>query len=139
MIGRVIGRLIVVPVGFVLALIAAGTVLVTLGLERVTHSLHRNPVDGEQMLGVALYAFDIAAAASIIPAIVVVIVGEVARIRSALYYIVGGGLALLALPLLARSGSLDRSWAQFGPIWQVCATAGFVGGLVYWLVAGRRA
>ena len=33
----------------------------------------------------------------------------------------------------------DGGLAQIGLIWQVFATAGFAGGLVYWLVAGRRA
>ena len=41
---------------------------------------------------------------TVIPALLVVFIGEIARIRSALYYVVGGGLALAAVPLLARYG-----------------------------------
>jgi len=36
------------------------------------------------------------------PAILLVVIGEVARLRSALYYVIGGGATLAAVPLLAR-------------------------------------
>ena len=68
-----------------------------------------------------------------------VIVGEVARIRSWLYYMIGGGLALAAIPLLARINSSGVGTLSDATVWQVFATAGFAGGLVYWIIAGRNA
>jgi hypothetical protein len=68
-----------------------------------------------------------------------VIVGEVARIRSSAYYILGGGVALCALPLMAMAGSLSSDLSALGTLWTVFATAGFAGGFVYWLLAGRNA
>ena len=139
MLARFVGRLILVPLGFLCAAIAAIAVVATLGLERATHAVHGRDLDVDRLVGFAFYAHDLAAAATIMPAFLVIIVGEVARIRSWVYYIVGGGLALLALPLLARSGQYTGDLALIGPVWQVLATAGFAGGLVYWVIAGRSA
>jgi hypothetical protein len=74
-----------------------------------------------------------------LPALAVVIVGEVARIRSWLFYMIGGGLSLGLLPLVAKAGAPDLMTMPPTALWQVLATAGFAGGLVYWLVAGRTA
>lgn len=72
---------------------------------------------------------------SVLPALLVVVYGEVARRRGLLYYVVGGGLAAVVLPVLASPvGTSFNSEALAG-----FATAGFVGGLVYWLLAGRNA
>jgi hypothetical protein len=136
---RAIGRLIVVPLGFLIAAAAAGFVLFTLGLEKITHALHGTEVGAETVV----YAFDmgtlILSGLTIIPALAVVIVGEVARIRSWLYYMIGGGLALAALPLLGRINDASVAAMPDAAVWQVLATAGFVGGLTYWLIAGRNA
>ena len=77
---------------------------------------------------------------TLLPALLLVIVGEVARIRSAFYYVVGGGVALAVVPLLTRIGQPDARVLELSPVvWQVLATAGFAGGFVYWLLAGRNA
>jgi hypothetical protein len=139
---RILGRLILVPLGLLLGTIAALWILVTLGLERATVAVHGRSADLsslEDLAGLARGLHAMATVATIMPALGLVLVGEVARIRSSVYYIVGGGIALAALPLLARVGSLGDGLSQFGLIWQVFATAGFVGGFVYWLIAGRSA
>ncbi len=127
--------------GFVLAAGAAGFVLVTLGLERITHAIHGQ--EGPEMVESTFDLFWqgslLAAGATILPALAVVIVGEVARIRSWLYYVIGGGLALAAIPLLARINTAGVSTLSEATLWQVFATAGFAGGLVYWIIAGRNA
>ena len=138
-----LGRMILVPLAF---LIAAGTssfILLTLGMERVTQAVHvRGSDDAEKFVAV----FDLfrqgvmlATGLTVLPALAIVVLGEVARIRSSLYYIVGGGAALAAVPLLARIGQSPDLTLPVGAVWQVFATAGFVGGFVYWLMAGRRA
>jgi hypothetical protein len=138
---RALGRLILVPLAFAIATVVAVLVLATLGLERVTHALGQGlEGDGVDILfEIGRGAIGLAGAATIVPAIVVVIVGEVARIRSALYYVVGGGIALAALPLLAPNGPGGSAAGVLGAIWPVLATAGFAGGLAYWLIAGRNA
>jgi hypothetical protein len=139
---RTIGRLVLVPLAFVLAAITAIFVLFTLGLEKITHAMHGNEAGLEtigSMFDLMWQGSLLASGASIIPAIGVVIVGEVARIRSWLYYMIGGGLALAAIPLLSRLDSAGAAGLANATVWQIFATAGFVGGLVYWLVAGRNA
>lgn len=139
---RPLGRLILIPIAFLIAAAAAGFVLVTLGLERVTHALHgreRAPDTIEAMLDLAWQGALLASSLTILPALAVVVIGEVARIRSWLYYVVGGGLALAAIPLLARLGQEGPLVLPPATIWQVFASAGFAGGLAYWLVAGRNA
>ncbi len=139
---RTVGRIIVVAFAFFLATLSAIFVLVTLGLERVTAELHRLGGDGD-FVSASVSLMDqglaLVAGLSIIPALLVIFVGEIGRIRSLLYYVAGGGAALAAVPLL---GHLQQSGAFAMPehvVWQVFATAGFAGGLVYWLIAGRNA
>jgi hypothetical protein len=76
---------------------------------------------------------------TVLPALLLVIVGEVARIRSALYYVIGAGVALAAMPLVLRMGQSEPAGLLSAVALQVFATAGFAGGFVYWLIAGRRA
>jgi len=140
---RTVGRLlIVVPFAMLLAAIASLYVFTTLGLERVTTFLHMNPVEIEnpdQVFAVMDQGLILVASVTLIPALLLVIVGEIARIRSIIYYVAGGGLALAAIPLLARYGQAGATTAPEAIVWQIFATAGFAGGFVYWLIAGRNA
>jgi hypothetical protein len=140
---RTVGRtLIVIPFALILATLASLFVFATLGLERITAFLHVNPIS-DQDVDHVFAAMDqgmlLAASVTIIPALLVVIVGEIGRIRALAYYVVGGGLALAAIPLLARYGQSGGVTSPEAIVWQVFATAGFAGGFVYWLIAGRNA
>lgn len=139
---RTVGRLVLVPVAFLLAAIAAAAVVLTLGLERITHAMTGTPEGAaivEFYANILLAGLDLMAGVSIVPALAVVIIGEVAGIRSWLYYVIGGGLALASIPFLAGLGHAGPDAMPPAALWQVLATAGFAGGLVYWLLAGRRA
>jgi hypothetical protein len=140
---RTIGRMIWVAISFVIATAAALLVLVTLGMERVTQA-SAGASDGG--LDVWLGYFDqiqgawaILSMVSIVPAVLAVIVGEVARIRTAAYWVPAGGAALAAVPFLARFS--DGAGLALPPaaLLQVLATAGFAAGLAYWALAGRSA
>jgi hypothetical protein len=48
-------------------------------------------------------------------------------------------LGLERVTRAARIGQTDSLGLPAAAVWQVFATAGFIGGLVYWLLAGRRA
>ena len=138
---RTIGRLFVVPLAVLLALLVAGFVLVTVGQERIVQGLGRDGPD-EGTIGAAFDLFRIGRVLfskyTLAPVLLLVIVGEVARIRGVIFYVLGGGAALAAVPLLASLGA-DGGLAAAPVAWQVFATAGFAGGVVYWLVAGRGA
>jgi hypothetical protein len=138
-----VGRMIVIPLALLIAAAATVFVLITLGLERITGLLHQQAVADDDMVQAMFDLMNqglvLTTGLTIIPALLVVFIGEVARIRSVLYYVAGGGLALAAVPLLARMGQVSGSVPADQIVWQVFATAGFAGGFVYWLLAGRNA
>lgn len=139
-----VGRLIWVPLAFLIAAAGASFILVTLGLERATQVVRGGSGDVLSigaLLELLRQAQLIGSGLTLIPAILVVVIGEVARIRATLYYTIGGGIALAAIPLIARIGQGQTGAGMVPPtlIWQIFATAGFVGGFIYWLLAGRRA
>ena len=139
---KTLGRMILVPIAFLLSAILSVFVLATLSLERITQEVYRTGDEAEKISAIVTFALDsftLAAGASIIPAIAAVIIGEVARIRSAIYYIVAGGLALAAIPLMANFTATAEQGMTNIILWQVFAAAGFAGGLLYWLLAGRTA
>jgi hypothetical protein len=139
---KMIGRIIAVAFAFFLATMTAAFVLFTLGLERITGELHRlGPSDDgvEASLSMLDQGVALIAGVSIIPALLVIFIGEIARIRSVVYYVAAGGLALATVPLLAKVQQTGAVAMPEHTVWQVFATAGFAGGFVYWLVAGRNA
>lgn len=92
------------------------------------------------VFGALFFAAAVAPALTALPGLVAVIVGELFRIRSALYYILAGGAALIAIPLLAvRSAPAEQAAAPAAEYMTLFAAAGFAGGFCYWLLAGRRA
>ncbi len=137
-----VGRFIVVPVALLIAAAVSGFVLLTLGLERITGAL-QGQRSGDDFLIVAYNLWGqgllLATGLTLIPALFVVIVGEIARIRTLIYYVVGGGLALAAMPVLARMSESGNVVIPETTVLQFFATAGFAGGFVYWLIAGRNA
>jgi len=139
---RVLGRIILLPIAFLLAAVATLFVVISLGQERVVQALStRGPeeVPVDAMMDLVGLAMRFASVHTLVPALLVIVVGEVARIRSALYYIIGGGVALAIVPLLTRIGQPMTALELSPAVWQVLAVAGFAGGLVYWLLAGRNA
>jgi hypothetical protein len=139
---RALGRVIMVPLGFILAALTALFVIVSLGQERIVQAMTGRGPD-EATIGAAFDLLGLALALvsvqTLLPALLLVIVGEVARIRGAMYYVIGGGVALALVPLLARLGEPSAVLGLSPVVWQVLATAGFAGGFVYWLLAGRKA
>ncbi|MEM8974991.1 MAG: hypothetical protein AAGD43_23265 [Pseudomonadota bacterium] len=133
-----LGRLILVPLGFILATLVTIFVLVTLGSERITHAIQgQNDVPLTAAFELVGQAAVLTSALTIVPALALIIIGEVARIRSIIYYVVGGGLALVAIPALAQAGLGSQLQMPSAAVWQVFATSGFLGGFTYWLIAGR--
>lgn len=139
---RAVVRLAMVSLAVLFAAMTALFVLLTLGLEHVTRAVHGQSVDAaslRSLFQIVRTGLGLASSATLLPALAVVLIGEVARTRSLIYYVLGGGAALAAIPLLSRLGQETAGGADLPLVWQVFATAGFAGGLVYWLLAGRRA
>ena len=95
--------------------------------------------EGATVFGIVLFAAAVAPALTGLPAIVAVVLGEVLRLRSWIYYVLAGGASLMAIPLLADSAANGAFETPHGEYMTIFATAGFAGGFVYWLLAGARA
>ena len=144
MIVRTIFRALWVVVAFTVAAGAALAVLVALGAmwagDELRAAAPHDPMIemGAPWFGAALFTITVAPALSALPGLVAIVTGEVLRIRNALYYLLAGGTALLAVPLLAGAPSAAASLPS-SQVMTIFATAGFAGGFCYWLLAGRRA
>jgi hypothetical protein len=140
---RTVGRILLIPFAMLAAALATATVIIVLGQEKIVQAMAGRATD-EAVINAALNIFSLviglASVQTLLPPLLLVIVGEVARIRSALYYVVGGGISIAIIPLLASLSTPVAIASGLNPVvWQVLATAGFAGGFVYWLLAGRTA
>ena len=132
-----------VVVAFILAALAAIMVLFALGAiwagDEIRAAAPNHPLvrhGGEAALGFVVFAGTVAPALNALPALLGVIVGEILRIRSWMYYVLAGGASLAAVPLLIAADLPSILASQYITIF---AAAGFAGGFVYWLLAGARA
>ena len=148
MIARVFGRALAVLFAFLLAVLAGVITLFTLGMswaaeeavryaeepqDEISHMIHEG-------FGMLAFFVTVSPVLTLLPVIAVAIAGELARIRSAFYYITAGGVATAIMPLVASYRVEAQSQATYNAeYFAILATAGFAGGLVYWLVAGRNA
>ena len=139
-----IGRIIWVAIALILAVVAGIAVLGLVGLERITAAMHGPPATSGELgrwVDMATLLFGLTqwgAALSVVPAILAVVIGEVARIRSLVYWVAAGGMAAVVVPVL--NGLADAAHEIVLPeaaLLQILATAGFAAGVVYWALAGR--
>jgi hypothetical protein len=121
-----------VPLGFVAACIAAG-VMATLGIFGMEY--FDMDVSGYYAASVIVMTFW-AGAIAFLPAAIAIVLAESFGWRSALYYLLAGGLlGAIAIHLTMQSGAFD--FADRPNV--ALLAAGFVGGFVYWMIAGRLA
>ena len=144
MIVRTIFRLLWVALAFCIAAGIALAVLFVLGALWVGDELRtaapNDPFlrEGGPLFGAFYFTAAVAPALTVLPALLIVVAGEVLRLRSWIYYVLGGGAALIAIPLLATP--IEELPAMPAGQWLgFFAVAGFTGGLAYWLLAGARA
>ncbi|MFZ1814944.1 MAG: hypothetical protein WBO55_12720 [Rhizobiaceae bacterium] len=140
--GHLIVRLVSIGMGFVLAILAAALFLSLGIISDVVLPVMRDatgepPQGGWITLLAGVIAWPWLAAAAAMPASILIAAGELMRWRGLVTNLVMGGLA-----------SLFAGWTWLGledprqigeGVLLVLASAGFVAGFVYWLVAGRAA
>lgn len=146
MIIKTVFRMIWVTIALMLAIGAALAVLFALGAMWVGDELRaaapNDPMlrhGADRIFGIVLFAGTVTPALTILPALAAVVAGEVLRTRSWMYYVLAGGASLVAIPLLASPRVPDIQSLPASPYISIFAAAGFVGGFVYWLLAGARA
>jgi len=144
MIFRLIGRLLVVAIGFILSILFSLSLLAYLGGQLLSEQLAEQY--GQDLSGQALdfigyigFLMELYPAITLLPAILVVVIGEIGRIRSWMYYVLAGGAASLMVPLLYITTYVSERDMPSASFLIIFATAGFAGGALYWLIAGRKA
>jgi hypothetical protein len=145
MILRTIFRMIWVMIAFAIAALAALAVLFALGAiwagEELRAAAPHDPLvrQGAPIFGMVLFAGTVGPALTALPALIAAVAGEVLRIRSWMYYVLAGGLSLAAIPILAAADRSQLPAVIASHTMTIFVTAGFAGGLLYWLLAGARA
>jgi hypothetical protein len=136
------GRILVIIFGLAIAIIVAG---VTLALGIVLPewaAMDSDPIERVIFFFVAFFATGLVVTFALLPAVLVIVVSEVARMRSFIYYGVGGALVALASYYGSDISVQLENTTDVTPVantLQLAAAAGILGGLAYWLIAGRNA
>jgi hypothetical protein len=136
------GRIIVIIFGLLIAVIVAG---ITLALGIVLPewaAMDSDPVERVIFFFVAFFATSLVIVYALLPAAVVISILEALRMRSFVYYGVGGALVALASYYGSDISVQLENTTDVPPVanaLQLAAAAGILGGLAYWLIAGRNA
>jgi hypothetical protein len=136
------GRIIVILVALILAILAAGITLAIRIIAPDWAGIDSDPVERLSFFIVSFFATSFVGAVAILPAAVLIVISEAARLRSFLFYGVGGALVGLASYYGSDISVRLENTTDVPPVanaLQLAAAAGIIGGLVYWLVAGRNA
>jgi hypothetical protein len=143
---NIVLRGIWVVLAFCLAAFAALAVLFALGAiwagDELRAAAPHDPLlhhGAAPVFGMVLFAGTVAPALTSLPALVAVVAGEVLKLRSWMYYVLAGGMSLAAVPLLVSARNSDLEAVASSQYMAIFLTAGFAGGFVYWLLAGRNA
>ena len=142
---RFISRLFIIAFAVILASLAAGIAIAVGVLGPQWHVMQGDPGERVMFWGLAIVGSVFTGAISILPLAISIAVAETFKIRSILVNMAAGALLLLAGYYgsgLARPGyeeSIDRPPPLIPRQTEIAAAAGAVGGLVYWLIAGRNA
>src|SRR5882724_3562350 len=136
-----IGRLFVVFFAFLLACLAAGTIVVVAVLYPEFSDLGAREIDQSAFNVVLGFGFIFISGFALLPALIVVLITEAFYIRGVLTYAVGG--AIVGAACYLGLVPFDPNTLQFDGIvrrhLEIMTGAGIVAGLVYWMIAGRSA
>jgi hypothetical protein len=136
-----IGRLFVVFFAFCIASFVAGAIVVLAILFPEISAIDAGGIDPNAINVILGFGFIFLSGFALLPAVVVVVLTEAFNIRSVLAYAIGG--AAVGLACYLGLIPFDTDTMQFNGIvrrhLEVMSGAGIVGGLIYWLLAGRNA
>jgi phosphotransferase system glucose/maltose/N-acetylglucosamine-specific IIC component len=136
-----IGRLFVILFGFLAACLVAGMIVVGAVLYPEFSDFGSNPIDPDALNIVLGFGFIFVSGFALLPAMIVAAVTEAFSIRGALAYAVGG--AIIGLACYLGLVPFDPETLRFEGIvrrhLEIMTGAGIVGGVIYWMIAGRNA
>jgi hypothetical protein len=132
------GRIIVVIFGLLVAIIVAGIALAIGIVAPDWAGADSDPFERVTFFVVSFFATSYVGTVALLPAAAVIAISEAARI----YYGVGGALVALASYYGSDISVRLENTTDVTPVantLQLAAAAGILGGLAYWLIAGRNA
>jgi hypothetical protein len=136
-----IGRLFVIAFAFCMVCFIAGAIVVVAILFPEVSSIDVAGIDPNALNVILGFGFIFVSGFALLPAVAVVVLTEALNIRSVLAYAIGG--AVVGLACYLGLIPFDTDAMRFDGIvrrhLEVVTGAGIVGGLVYWLIAGRNA
>jgi hypothetical protein len=135
-----IDRILIILIAFFAASLAAGIILV-FAIVFPEWGSGRFGFDEGSFAVVATIGFVVVGSFGFVPALMIAMVTEALKIRSALIYATGGAL-IGALSYLGIANFDPDTMTVVGGVRrevEIMAGAGIVAGLVYWLIAGRNA
>jgi hypothetical protein len=137
-----IGRLLVIFFALLFAYIAAGIAFAAGMVVPDIGVMDYDPVERWFVFGVGFITTGIAVSIAILPTLVLAALAEGLKLRSFLFYGVCGGLIGALVYFSTDTTALVENSTDITPIrfsLQLAAASGIIGGLVYWLFAGRNA
>jgi hypothetical protein len=139
-----LGRIFVILFALWLATMAAGIVWSIGLLGAQWPAMSGDPAERVVFWGAAFIASGITASLLFLPMLIAVVLAEAFAVRSLLINVFGAvALALLAYQGagLGRNGeeSIDRAPPLVSREFEIAAAAGATFGMIYWLIAGRKA
>jgi len=136
------GRIIVIAFGLIVAILIAGIVLAIGIIAPDWPWLDSDPVERVQFFVVSFFATSFVGASALVPALLFIAIAEAARLRSLLYYAAAGAVVGAASYFGSNVELRLENTTDVSPVFhpmQLAAAAGIIGGLAYWLLAGRNA
>ena len=137
-----LGRIVVIIFALLMAIVAAGITLAAGILLPEWQVMDSDPVERVLFFFAAFFATSYVGAVAFMPALLVIVTAEGARMRRFLYYGIGGALVGLASYYGTNMTVRLENTTDVAPVGnalQLAAAAGIIAGLVYWLIAGRNA
>ena len=137
-----LGRIIVIIFGLLVAILVAGITLAVGIVLPEWAAMDSDPIERVIFFFVAFFATSYVGAVGVLPAALVIAISEAARMRSLIYYGVGGALVALASYYGSDIAFQLENTTDVTPVanaLQLAAAAGILSGLAYWLIAGRNA
>ena len=132
-----IGRLFVILFAFLLSCFAAGAIVVVAVLYPEFSDLGVREIDESAINVVLGFGFIFISGFALLPALIVVLITETFNIRGMLTYAVGG--AIVGAACYLGLTPFDTQTMQFDGIVRRHLEIMTGAGIVYWMIAGRRA
>lgn len=129
--GKLVLQIIKVVIGFILAVLACGLFL-SWGFFRAG-APEVDPVGFAAMVVTGFITASVVGAVAMVPALAFVTLAELARLRGFLFHV--GAAGAIAFGAWTFGGDAEISGLRPGST--IALAAGFVAGIVYWLIAGR--